>query len=85
MIYKIFTIRDQKSGFLNITLDQNEACAIRNFEHACSKTDSLMFTHASDYDLYEIGEFDTDTGLISPLTIPKIRVSGADYAQKGDK
>lgn len=85
MIYKIFSIRDNKSGFLNITLDLNEQCAIRNFEHACSKADSLMYTHASDYDLFELGEFDTDTGNVAPLTIPKIRVSGADYAQKGDK
>lgn len=64
MIYGIYSIRDSKTGFLPITVDINDASAMRNFEHAAQNNSSLFFTHSCDYDLCRLGSFDTDTGEI---------------------
>ena len=62
MIYGVYSIKDLKSGYLPPTYDINDLCAKRNFEHACLNTDSLFFSHPSDYQLFKVGTFDTDTG-----------------------
>lgn len=65
MILGIYAIRDKKTGFLSPTVDQNDAAARRNFEHAMMNEQSLMFSHAEDYALYRVGSYDTDTGVIA--------------------
>lgn len=77
MIYGIYAVRDVKTGFLSPTLDVNGDSAIRNFEHALMRADSLFFTHPSDYSLYRIGDYDTETGLITPA-VPLIHLADAD-------
>lgn len=67
MKYPIFSIRDIHTGFMSPTIDQNANAAIRNFEHACMQSASLMNSHPDHYSLYKIGEFETDTGVITPL------------------
>lgn len=65
MKYPIYSIRDAKVGFMTPTLDQNDAAAARNFEHAILNADSLMNSHPADYSLYRIGDFDTESGAIT--------------------
>lgn len=65
MIYGMYSVKDLKTGFLPVTTDMNDLSAMRNFEHACMNTDSLFFTHASDYQLFKVGTFDTETGEIT--------------------
>lgn len=79
MNYGIYTIRDSKTGFLPLTVDNNDASAMRNFEHAAENNNSLFYTHASDYDLCRLGSFDTDTG---EITLEKLTVicSGASLS-----
>uniref|UniRef100_A0AAU8AYL0 Nonstructural protein n=1 Tax=Dulem virus 166 TaxID=3145643 RepID=A0AAU8AYL0_9VIRU len=67
MIYAIYAIRDAKVGFLSLTVEQNDAVALRNFEHAKLNAQSLMFSHPGDFDLYKLGNYNTDTGEIIPL------------------
>lgn len=67
MIFGIYSIRDTKCGFLQPSLDQNNEVAVRNFEHAIQRVDSLFFTHPQDYSIYKIAEFDTDSGIITPI------------------
>lgn len=68
MKYSVFAIRDFKTGFLSPVCEANEAAAVRNFEAACLKSDSLFFSHPEDYALYLIGEYDTDSGLLTALS-----------------
>lgn len=63
MIFGIYSIKDALTGFMNCTLEQNDACAIRNFEHAVTRTDSLFFSHPEHYSLYRLGTFDTTHGI----------------------
>lgn len=62
MIYPMFAIYDRKVGFMTPTVDQNEATAMRNFEHAIMESASLLATHPGDYALYKIGAFDSESG-----------------------
>lgn len=64
MKFGLYSIKDLKTGYLPISTDHNDNSAIRNFEHACKNTDSLFFTHPSDYQLWKLGTFDSDTGVI---------------------
>lgn len=67
MKYGIYSIRDFKTGFLAPTVDQNDAAAIRNFEHAVMNTEqSLFFSHPEDYALYLVGEYNSEDGTIVP-------------------
>ena len=68
MKFGIYAIRDVYTGFLSPTVEVNDLVAKRNFEHACNRSDSLLFSHAQDYDLYKIVEFESDSGVVTPLT-----------------
>lgn len=67
MIYGLYSIRDAKTGFMPPQLDMNGDSAIRNFEHAVLNPNSLFYTHASDYSLWHVADFDIETGQVIPL------------------
>lgn len=71
MIYGLYSIKDAKTSFMPVTLDVNNASAVRNFEHAVRQPDSLLRSHPNDYALYHVGDFDTDTGLVHSILIPE--------------
>lgn len=72
MRYLVVSVRDLKTGFLQPTVDLNEASAVRNFEHAVLRNDdSLFFSHPEDYALYDLGLFDTDTGELISDGLPR--------------
>lgn len=81
MKFKIFCMRDQLSGFLSPTFELNENIAIRNFSYAINKKDSLYYANPAHFDLYHIGEFDTDTGVLEK-TEPTIVVTGVSVLQE---
>lgn len=70
MKFGIYCVRDVKSGFQTPTAQVNDAVAVRGFASAVINSDSVLFTHASDFALYKVGEFDTDTGHITSLDLP---------------
>lgn len=66
MIYGIYCVKDEKTGFMTPTIDLNDPSAYRNFEHAIISTrSSLMFTHKNDFALYKLGSFDSVTGEVT--------------------
>ena len=70
MVFGIYCVRDVKSGFQTPTAQVNDAVAIRGFASAVLNSDSVLFTHASDFALYKVADFDADTGRITPLDLP---------------
>lgn len=83
MIHPIYAIRDIKTGFLMPNVDINDASAIRNFEHAVlNNRDSLFFSHPEDYVLFCIGEYDTETGVLSPYVPINEVISAAAIMRK---
>lgn len=77
MMFEVFSIRDSKVGFMNPTFEINCQVAVRNFVHAVQNSDSVLFSHARDFDLYRIGRFDSEQGRMIPDDIPELVCSGA--------
>lgn len=69
MIYSIYSIKDERTGYLEPMLDINDASAMRNFHNAILKKGSLFDTHSSDYSLFKIGEFNNESGTIKPFEL----------------
>lgn len=78
MKYPVFCIRDVKTGFMSPTIDQNVPAATRNFEHAVRNSASLMNSHPQDYQLFCIGEFDSDSGALTPKEVIEHICDAAD-------
>lgn len=66
MIYNIYAIRDDLTGFMTPTVDLNDQSAVRNFRHGVMATRDILHTHPQDFVLYCLGSFDTETGQIVP-------------------
>lgn len=75
MKYPMFCVRDNKVGFQVPFCDQNELAAVRGFAFSINGNDGIMNFSPADYDLYKIGEFDTEKGTIES-DIPTLVVSG---------
>lgn len=75
MKISVYSIRDEKVGFLNPTFEQNDEVAMRNFVHAVQNSDTILKSHKSDFKLYKIGVFDTNTGDIQSI-VPDLIIGG---------
>lgn len=65
MIYKIYAVRDALTGFMSLTLEQGDLAAMRSFGNALYMDRSFQLS-IKDLDLYCLGDYDTDSGLITP-------------------
>lgn len=55
MKFGMYAIKDAKTGFMTPTVDQNDASALRNFEHAVNQPDSLLNSHPNDFCALQAG------------------------------
>lgn len=62
MIIKIYSVRDKLVGFGGPLAFQDDKVAIRWFEAFCQEKIRNEYTKAKYYDLYHIGDFDTEKG-----------------------
>lgn len=60
-----------------IQCDQNDQTAIRGFAYAINNNNVMNFS-PKDYDLYKVGEFDVDKGVINALKVPVLIASGVN-------
>lgn len=70
MIYGVYAMRDVKVGFLTPTFDVNDESAKRNFSFAVLNSDSVLSSFANDFSFYKLGEYDSESGLLRPLSLP---------------
>ena len=82
MISKIYTIKDTKIGHMAPFLMQNDAVAIRTFENMAKQTTpNAVNTYPEDKELWEIGEFEDQTGEIKSHE-PRFVTKAIDYITK---
>lgn len=81
MKFNVYSVRDIRTGFMAPTMEINNLVAERNFSHAVQQSDSILFTHASDFQLFCIGTFDSDSGRIDPYDLPLLICDGKDVLQ----
>lgn len=63
MIYHVYSIYDRRAGqYLTPTFEQSDPVAVRNFVHAVMTSGTILTSHRSDFDLFQIGSFDSDSG-----------------------
>lgn len=72
----MYAVRDVQVGFMTPMVDKNDGSAIRNFAYALNSSNPMMQFSPKDYDLYRIGEYDVDTGVLTPETVPVLVVAG---------
>lgn len=60
---KIYAVRDVNVGFNQPFCDVNDEAAKRGFSYAVNNSD-LMGFRPGDFDLYCLGSYSTDTGMI---------------------
>lgn len=85
MKYPVFAYRDNKVAFMTPFIDQNDESAIRGFSYAINSEKGVMNFAPSDYDLYKLGEFDTDTGKLIPLDVVELVISGSSVVGVKEK
>lgn len=69
MKLKMYAIRDAKAEYFNTPFyAQTPGEAQRNFETLVNDKKSTVNQYPKDFDLYEVGEYDQDTGKLTPIT-----------------
>lgn len=81
MVYGVYVMRDQRTCYLTPAFDATDASAVRNFEAAMSRADSLLHTHSEDFSLYKLGEYDAATGALLPYPEPRLLVDGKSFVR----
>lgn len=78
MKYPVYSVKDELTGFLSPMVDRDDATAIRAFKHAVADPSSLMFSNKSDYRLYHVADWDTDTGTMTGCD-PRLVVQASSF------
>lgn len=86
MIFGVYSIFDAAAGiFTSPTVDISDESAMRSFLQACSNSQSIMNFKPSDFSLYQVGYFDSDTGELNSIFPPsRLKVCDGDIV-KGAK
>lgn len=83
MKYPVYTIRDVKVGFdTQFMVQINDDAAIRAFNMAINNPGTMLAFVPSDFELYKIGEFETDNGYFEPCPVPQFMIGGVDVYAK---
>nr|QJB20537.1 MAG: nonstructural protein [Microvirus sp.] len=80
MKLKVFSIRDAKvEAFMQPFFSQTTGSGIRLFTDSIEGPQNGFSKHPEDYALFELGEFDQETGLLSPHPQPKSLGGAMEY------
>jgi len=66
MRYPLYSIKDDLIGFGVPFVGDNDPVAVRYFGQAVSQEGSVYSLNKSNFSLYKVGEFDTDSGEVFP-------------------
>ena len=68
MIKGLYCIKDEKAETYGFPFQaDNDAMAERALDHNCQIEGSLMESFPLDFRLYKVADFDTETGVVTPL------------------
>ena len=65
---KIYALKDNKIGFVEVFIKNNDAVCIRDFQTACQNQNSPLAKHPDDFAMYKVGEMDIETGKLKEET-----------------
>lgn len=76
MTYGVYSFRDNKTSFGQIWYDVSDEAAKRGFAMMINNGDGIMGFAPSDFDLFKIGEFDSQNGQLDPIWPIEYLVNG---------
>lgn len=77
MLVNMYSIKDKLIGFYQPMTDANDDSAIRNFVDSFKNSTGSMRYNPEDFELYSIGKFDTDCGVIID-NVPVLLFKGSE-------
>ena len=81
MIVRVHALYDKVSGeFLSPTFESVSGVAVRSFRHAVMSGTSVISSHADDFELYHIADFDTKSADFTPVHPIELVVRGSSLA-----
>lgn len=78
MKYPLYSVRDTKAGFDFPFPERSDVTAVRTFQYQVNKVGTQMNMFPKDYDLYKVGEYDVDKGVVFPEKVPVLVVNGTN-------
>lgn len=79
----VVAVRDSAvDAFMRPFFVPSTGMAIRSFRDEVNRADSEMAKHPQDYELFQLGMFDEDTGRFSNAEAPRSLIRGADCKEK---
>lgn len=84
---KIYAVKDVKAEtFNNPFFQKNDITALRALSLEVNRADpgNVVYTHPQDFDLYELGDYDPDTGEITSIS-PVLVANGRTLVNKEPK
>lgn len=83
MTKRIYVIRDMAAEvFMTPTIESNDETAMRNFAYAIHHSDGLYNFKPKDFAMYYIGDYDTGTGVINPVSPVELICYGDSLIEK---
>lgn len=77
--WKLFTIRDAKVGvYRTVMYHVHVGDALRTFQEMANDPQCNIAKYPDDFSLYQVGEFDEDSGQIEPMA-PKFYGTGSEF------
>lgn len=77
MTLNLYAVRDVKSTYMSPVVGNNDAQAMRSFRAGMRAVPEFEVAPA-DFELYRIGEYNNESGLITPTVPPVWICSGAE-------
>ena len=81
----MFCVRDRKGEFWSPKIQQNEASATREFGQMINTPGTVMNYAPYDFELYLVGEFDSDVGKLIDYDKKQFIVSGESLVGARDE
>lgn len=77
MIYGLYCIKDLLSDLFDVRVHTfaSNRDAVFNFKKACSVPGTIMSMKPSDFTIYRVGFFNTDTGYVTQITPESLDLS----------
>lgn len=82
-VYAVVSAKDRAmDAFMQPWFVPRIQMAVRSFADEVNRSDSPMFKHPDDYDLYCIGQWDDASGVFMPVSPPDLVCRGKDVVVK---
>lgn len=79
----VFSVFDKKAGvYCTPFVSHSTATATRDFGQAVNDPNSQVCKYASDFELFELGAWDEDSGQIQTTQLPVFVVNGASLKEQ---